>query len=209
MSAIEFSDINSLNDHLLNFRYLLKLGQVPGGADGFALTLRCQSCDWVGSTIDPVTVGLHGFETQVPGRHISQHTMAATFVEDRNLVVTSQLFAWQNYARDQRSGNAAASRFGGSGGSIGTTLPGSGGSGGYVIPLVELDVFNESGGVAGRNMCVNMWMQDRPNVQLDGSNSGLFLVQASLQLDIAYPVAGDSLFGAAGPTLGTVIAGLG
>jgi len=80
----------------------LNIPNVPGGGDGRALLLRCQSASIPGHENADGVMQLRGSEITYAGHTQWEHDFAPSFVECRDLAVKTALNGWKFYARDNR-----------------------------------------------------------------------------------------------------------
>ena len=107
MARTHLTDLRGMADVYQIWNFDLFIDNIPGGGDGQAIAIVCKTTEHPGLQIDQVTVGLHGAEVNYAGRQIYTKQFTATYVETRDMVVTSAFRRWVEFARNMRenSGN--------------------------------------------------------------------------------------------------------
>lgn len=102
MARTSYQDVRALPDPLLSYNFDLIVPIVPGGGDAKGLTIRCKSTSIPGTSVDDVTVSLHGVDLKYAGRQMWSHTLQATYQETRDMLVRFALKQWIEFARNTR-----------------------------------------------------------------------------------------------------------
>lgn len=102
MARTSYSDCRSLPDPLLSYNFDLIIPIVPGGGDGKGLTIRCKSTSIPGTSVEDVTVSLHGIDLKYAGRQMWQHTLSVNYQETRDMTVRFAIKSWIEFARNSR-----------------------------------------------------------------------------------------------------------
>lgn len=110
MPHTSYSDVRSLPDPLLSYNFDLIIPNLPGGGDTKRLTIKCQSTSIPGTSVDDVTVSLHGIDLKFAGRQMWSHTLQATYLETRDMGTRFAIKSWIEFCRNARlnSGNYKA-----------------------------------------------------------------------------------------------------
>lgn len=174
MPSVSFTELQGLADVLLNDRYELLITPGGGGVGGAggptggdaALRLRCQQVAFPGGQVEPVLVGLNGMNLNYRGRKLWTWQMAVTFVEYIDGTVWGTLKSWQESIVGSTSGNGTPK----------ATYATTG----------TLNIMDEAGNPAQVAIIESIWPSDVPDVQIDGTQAGPFLVNAVFTYDRAY-----------------------
>lgn len=97
-----YSDCRALPDPLLSYNFDLIIPVVPGGGDGKGLTVRCKSTSLPGTSVDDVTVSIHGVDLKYAGKQLWTHTLQVQYQETRDMLVSTALKRWIEFARNTR-----------------------------------------------------------------------------------------------------------
>jgi hypothetical protein len=163
MARTSLADISSLPDPLLAYNFDLLIPNVPGGGSPRALTLKCMNTNVPGSILEQVLIQLHGAETVSAGRVTFTHTLAATFLETRDMTTRDAIRLWQDFARDVRvnGGNYKA---------------------GYATDGMIL-LYDDTGTTVATINVRNMWPSEMTEFAVDGSNSTAANISVTFNYD--------------------------
>ena len=135
----------------------------PNGDTSRLLGIHCQQCVVPGVQIEPLLIGLHGMEMQRRGRKIYSKQMATTFIDNKNGLIGRCLRAYSEFIVGTDSGNGADEEE-------------------YMI-TGTLDILNGTGKIAREVKIRKLWLQDLQDVQLDGTSSSPYLINATWSFD--------------------------
>lgn len=171
MAGVSIGAVEGLPDPLLatRFQLVISLPKVLTSlSNGFTpssreLFLRCQQLQIPGVNIEPVTINLHGFELQRPGRTQFTKSMQTQFQETSDGYISKVLMRWKEAGRGSTSGNGAFHD------DLTATAVAS-----------PLDI---AGNPVGKWTIYKFWPQDIPDVQLDGASSQGLVRSATFAYD--------------------------
>jgi hypothetical protein len=165
MSRITYDQLAGLPDPQNTEWFELLLGSIPGGGDTQELTLLCQTASWPGMSITPTEVPLHGFTLKGGGRRDYPRTLSVAYQEVSTMVVTRKLRNWMERIRGTRNGLSQ----------------------GYKKDWsvnAKLIVYDTTGLVVDSIIFRKLFIQDLPDIGLDGSSSTAMQISATFSYDI-------------------------
>lgn len=167
MAGVSMSAYEQMEDVLGTWRFLLSL-TLPSALGGQEATrdllLRCQQCVVPGVTVEQMLVGLHGHERTFRGRVVYSKTMSVTFLETRSGVTEKWLRTWCEGIVGSDSGNGLVND--------------------EYATRGTLEVLDTSTGkVTATHKIEKVWIQDLPEVQLDGTGSNAYLRACTFSFD--------------------------
>lgn len=164
MPAVTYSQIDALADALATDRFeiLLDPGTANEGTNS-VLALRCQQIVVPEEMIEPMLLQIHGMEFSYRGRRTYDKAIGASFVEFTDAKAGQSLRSWMQNIVGGESHNGQSKRQ-------------------YAVEGT-LNIFDQSGGVAVSYTLNNVWPQQIPQVQLDGSNATQFVMQCTFTFD--------------------------
>lgn len=180
MGKPTLEEIFSLPDVLLadNFNMYFDNAPVISDLDVRLMRIQCRSTALPGRTIEKAMVALFGHEVGYAGRNTTTHTLNCTYIETRALVVNRALNHWQNLARDRNTGHGVSKEF----------YAGS----------ARLELLSESGEPAGVIRLINVFPEQAPEVNLDGSSTQALELPVTFHFD-EFEWLYDGGAGAVGP----------
>lgn len=164
MPVITMDRVRALPDILAADNFEFIMGSIPGGTNDRDMVVKCQQAVYPGSSNEAYEVVLHGHAVGFRGRRIFPRQLSITYVEDVLMDTTFQLLSWLEFI-------------------VGT---GSGVSQGYknaysISP--ELVIYDTVGREADRVRFYGCFLQDKPDVSMDGGSSQAFVVNANFVYD--------------------------
>ncbi len=158
-------EILSLPDVLLqdNFDMYFTYSPVLSETEVRDLRLRCMSTSMPGRTMEAAQVMVFGYTVNFAGRNTTTQTFTVNYVETRNLVVNRTLKRWTDLCRSKITGHGVSKQ--------------------YYAGRAIIVLYSEGGAVAGELELINVWPETIPEVQLDGSSTGIIQLSASFKFD--------------------------
>jgi len=110
MARSSIQEFRQLKDPLLSYNFDLLLPNIPGGGSSRELKISCQGTSIPGTSVDQVTVGLHGVYLNYMGMQRWSQRLDASFYETRDLDTRTAFLNWIQFARStiQNSGTLKA-----------------------------------------------------------------------------------------------------
>jgi hypothetical protein len=163
MAGLAFTEFDALEDVLATDRFELLVE--PQGQNGLNQTLavRCTQIVVPQVMIEQMVVSIQGMEFNFRGRRTYDKTIGATFVETTDARVNTGIRTWMERVVGSESQNGANKK-------------------GYST-VGSLNVIDQSGNTNLGFEIINMWPQEMPQVQLDGSQAQPYLAQATFSFD--------------------------
>lgn len=156
-------DVQSLRDAAQNWNFDWFLPTIPGSSDTRDLTIKCQSTDMPGRTIEEVDIALHGVNLKQAARLTFTHTQAATFLETVDWETRNKFLRWSEATQSWKNNSGSVSA-----------------------------VYKVQGAVAVYDMAPTLtkqcflygqWLREMQDVPLDGSASAVVMVTANFSFD--------------------------
>lgn len=169
MARPSYSDVRSLPDPLLSYNFALVIPNIPGGGDTKRLTLKCQSTSIPGTSVEDVTVSLHGIDLKFAGRQMWTHTLSATYIETRDMGTRFAVKQWIEFARNSRnnSGNFKSD----------------------YATIADLILYDDVGNEIRTIRMEGFFPQNLDDAAVDGTNSAAVTVTVSWVYDSAFDVS--------------------
>lgn len=167
-SKTGYTDIRSLPDPLLSYNFDLIIPNVPGGGDAKRLTIKCMSTSIPGTSVEDVTVSLHGVDIKYAGRQMFTHSLQVTYLETRDMSTRNAIKAWIEFARNTRNN-----------------------SGEYKVnysTLADLVLYDDANKIIKTVTMEGFFPQTMDDSALDGSNSA----PVNISVTFAYDLVRDS-----------------
>lgn len=167
MGRISFTEVASQPDAADQVAFELLFGAIPGIDNSRPLTIACQSVQVVGTSNEAFSVVLHGHNRNFRGRRMNATQMTATFIETSGHEVQERLLRWKEYVAGFESGNSQ----------------------GYLSEysvLCQVISYDTTGKVAMRRNVEEVFIQDIPEINHDGSSSAQISINATFKCSRAY-----------------------
>lgn len=169
MARTSYSDVRSLPDPLLSYNFDLIIPVVPGGGDGKGLTIRCKSTSIPGTSVDDVTVSLHGIDLKYAGRQMWSHTLSVTYQETRDMLVRFALKSWIEFARNSRQNTGQYKA--------------------NYATNADLVLYDDAGKTIRTIRIEGFFPQNMDDAALDGASSTAVEISVTFNYDSAYDVS--------------------
>lgn len=165
MPKPRLEDMLALPDVLLadNFNMYFTSAPALNDFDVRSLRIQCQSTALPGRTLEKALVALFGHEVGFGGRNTVTHTFNCTYIETRVLTVHRVFKDWMNLVRNKRSGHGVSKEF--------------------YVATARLELLSEAGEPAGVIKLFNMFPEQMPEVNLDGSSTQAIQVPITFHFD--------------------------
>lgn len=164
MPMVTMENVRSLPDILSNDNFEFRMGSIPGGTNDRDMVIKCQQAVYPGTSHEAFEVVLHGHAVGFRGRRIFQRQLSITYVEDVKMDTTFQMLSWLEF--------------------ISGTI--SGASQGYKSAYSinpQLIVYDTTNKEVDKVNFFGLFLQEKPDVQLDGSSTQAFIITATFQYD--------------------------
>lgn len=163
MAGLSFSDFDSLEDVLATDRFELLIS--PQGQAGLnqVLAVRCTQIAVPQTVIEQMPVTIQGMEFNFRGRRTYDKTIGATFVETIDAAVNLGIRNWMENVCGSESQNGQRKK--------------------QYSTFGDLNVLDQSGNPALAFGMDNVWPQELPQQQLDGSQAQPYNSQCTFSLD--------------------------
>ena len=102
MGRPSLQEIRALEDPLLSYAWNLVIPNIPGGGKSKPLSIKCMNVPIPGTSVDMVSVALHGVIVTYAGMQQWTHQFQATFMETRSLEVRDTIKGWIQTARNTK-----------------------------------------------------------------------------------------------------------
>lgn len=165
MPKPQLQDIFSMADVLLQDNFDMYFTSAPAlqDQDIRQLRLQCMSTSLPGRTLETAPANLFGYEVHFAGRNTTTHTLSVTYLETRLLYINRVLKNWLDLCRSKLTGHGVSKVVY---------------AGRAVIVL-----YSEGGKVAGQMELINVFPETLPEVNLDGSATGLIQMPVTFKFD--------------------------
>ena len=166
MARTAYTDVRSLPDPLLSYNFDLIIPNIPGGGDTKRLTIKCQSSSIPGTSVEDVTVSLHGVDLKFAGRQMWSHTLTTTYVETRDMSTRFAIKRWIEFCRNTRlnSGNYKAN----------------------YATLADLVLYDDVGNVIRTTRMEGFFPQTMDDAAVDGTSSTVVTIGVTFAYDSAF-----------------------
>ncbi len=164
MPVVTMDRVRALPDIIAADNFEFILGSIPGGTNDRDMVVKCQQAVYPGTSQEAFEVVLHGHAVGFRGRRIFPRNLSITYVEDTFMDTTFQLLSWLEFI-------------------VGTTTGVSLGYKNAYSISPELVVYDAVGREADRVRFYGLFLQDKPDIQLDGGSSQAFVVTANFVYD--------------------------
>jgi hypothetical protein len=171
---ITLDEVNQQKDIMDTVHFALRFGNIPGSGDSAPMTILCQTASIPGVNVEPVEVGLHGHTVRFRGRKVFSGTFSVGFVENTNYDIQKRLRKWSEYT-------------------VGTNSSASQGYKSDYSLTAELELYDITRKVADRLSIYGVWLQDLPEVQLDGQSAQAMLINPTFTFDYFTSIHHDFL----------------
>jgi len=166
MARSSYSDARSLPDPLLSYNFDLIIANVPGGGDTRALKIKCQSTEIPGTSVEDVSVFLHGVELKYAGRQTWTHTLSAQYLETRDMSTRFGIKNWIEYARNARQNTGRYKS--------------------QYATIADLLLYDDAGLVIRTIRMEGFFPQSLQETGVDGSNSAPVIIPVTFYYDAAF-----------------------
>ncbi len=164
MARISWAQVDSIPDILSAESFEFILGNIPIAGSTTDLTIKCQNVSQPGVSNEAWEAAMHGHVKRFRGRKVYPRQVTASFWEDSEFATLSKLRQWMEYVAGSESGNS------------------QGYQADYSVTGL-LITYDTTGAVINRTYFENMFPQDIPDVQQDGSSSQGMAVSVTFSYD--------------------------
>jgi hypothetical protein len=152
MARTSYANILALPDAAQAWNFDLLFTTIPGSSlAGTNLTYKCKTTSLPASSIEPVTIELHGAKKQEAGRAQYQHTFTAMFMETIDYTTYTAFRQWRDYMRSWKNNTGTNSQ------SYKTNL--------------ELDLYDNAGQIVETMILVGAFPTEVGEMQFNGAES--------------------------------------
>ena len=164
MARISWAQVDSIPDILSAEAFEFILGNIPLAGSSTDLTIKCQNVSQGGISNEAWEAAMHGHVKRFRGRKMYPRQVTATFWEDSTFATLRKLRQWSEYVAGSNSGNSQAYQ-------AGYSVTGT------------LVTYDTTGRAINRTYYENLFPQDIPDVQQDGSSSQGMSISVTFSYD--------------------------
>lgn len=182
MGSIVLQEARSVGDILDTGNYRFSIGSIPGYLADASLEIQCTQAVYPGSqneTFSQIFPG--GHELSYRGRRILPKTLGLNYAETVAMNVTRAFGSWLEYIAGMDSGNS------------------QGYKSSYTVDGATLTIYDIVGAVRDTVTFYGLQPSDRPDVNVDSTSSGAWMVNVTLTYDFYY----STLYGPSGGSAGS------
>ena len=107
MARPNINELISVQDPLQTWNWSLTIPNIPGSSLARDITLKCQSANLPGSSVEQVSVEAHGVKLNFAGRRQWSGTWEATFFESRSASTRTAFVNWMELQRSWANNSGA------------------------------------------------------------------------------------------------------
>jgi len=169
MTRVKYDDVAGLPDAMNTMDFEFVFCAIPGSRDSNELRIACQTGTLPGRQNQALLLQLHGHDMKFSGKAEQPKTISITFAENVSMGITKKLRIWMEQCRGSNSATS-------------TGYKRSSGSSSYARDVV-IYTYDTTGKKNMTCTLLNVFPEDVPDVNLDGTNSQLMLLNATFSYD--------------------------
>lgn len=164
MARTSFANVQALPDAAQAWNFDLFFPTIPGSSrPGINLTYRCKTTELPSSSIEAVSIELHGVKKQEAGRATYTHSFNSTFMEAIDYATYQDLRRWRAYMRSWKGNSGTNSQA-------------------YKINA-EMDLYDNAGNPAQTVIIVGLFPTEIGQVSFNGAESTALEVPVTWSFD--------------------------